>query len=141
MAMTTKTLNEHIVATPGVLGGRPRIAGRRIGVEHIVTWHEEMGQSAEYIAREYELSLADVYAALAYYYDHKEEMDARARADEAFVEEMMRQYPSRLALNPELQRKYLLPAVDAAFFISKEQVPWWGRTVGSFRGQSDKVLY
>jgi len=135
--MTTKTLNEHIVATPGVLGGRPRIAGRRIGVEHIVTWHEEMGQSAEYIAREYDLSLADVYAALAYYYDHKEEMDARARADEAFVEEMMRQYPSRLSPKFLKRRGQSLPAAEQKDWATRSELPWWSSSVNRLNERSN----
>ena len=48
--MTTKTLNDHIVSTPGVVGGKPRIAGHRITVEDIMVWHELMGQSADEIA-------------------------------------------------------------------------------------------
>ena len=30
---------EHIEMTPGVCGGRPRIAGHRIRVQDIVIWH------------------------------------------------------------------------------------------------------
>ena len=103
--MTTKTLNEHIVATPGVLGGRPRIAGRRIGVEHIVTWHEQMGWSIEDIAREFDLTLADIYAALLYYYDHKDEIDTQMREGEARVEELMRHTPSLVAQKLEQMRR------------------------------------
>ena len=141
--MTTKTLNEHIVATPGGLGGRPRIAGRRIGVEHIVRWHEEMGQSAEYIAREYDLSLGDVYAALAYYYDHKEEMDARARADEAFVEEIMRDAPSLVVqgLGRLRRRDRFMAGMDSVVVALQSELPWWARTLGSFREQGSKYLY
>ena len=38
--MTTETLNQDIEITPGVSGGKPRIAGCRIAVENIVIWHE-----------------------------------------------------------------------------------------------------
>jgi len=41
------------------------LAGHRITVQNIVTWHERMGRSADEIAADYDLSLADVYAALA----------------------------------------------------------------------------
>ena len=50
----------------------------------------------EQIAEDYNLNLADVYAALTYYYDHKEEIDRSMLEDEKFVEEMKRQYPSKL---------------------------------------------
>jgi hypothetical protein len=43
------------------------------------------------------ITLADVYAALAYYHDHREEIRARMEADEEFVEEMRTKAPpSRL---------------------------------------------
>ena len=53
--------------TPGISGGKPRIAGHRITVENIVIWHERLGKSADEIASDYDITLADVYAALAYY--------------------------------------------------------------------------
>jgi uncharacterized protein (DUF433 family) len=90
------TLSPHIDVTPGVAGGKPRIAGHRITVQNIVIWHERMGLSADEIGTEYGLSLADVYAALAYYYDHREAIDAAIRADEAFVTELRQRTPSKL---------------------------------------------
>lgn len=91
--MATKTLDEHIEVTPGIAGGKPRIAGHRITVQNIVIWHEWMGQSADEIAAEYDFALADVYAALAYYYDHRSEIDEAIRADEAFIETLRREDP------------------------------------------------
>lgn len=89
------TVSGHIEITPGVVGGRPRIAGYRITVQDVVVWHERLGLSADEIATEYGLSLADVYATLAYYYDHREEIDRSPRADEAFVAELRRRIPSK----------------------------------------------
>ena len=40
---------EHIEITPGVCGGKPRIAGHRIRVQDIYVWHELQGQTAEEI--------------------------------------------------------------------------------------------
>ncbi|GJQ53112.1 MAG: hypothetical protein HKUEN02_19590 [Anaerolineaceae bacterium] len=94
--MVLKTLDEHIEITPGVMGGKPRIAGHRISVQNVVIWHNEMGYSVEQIAEDYNLTLADVYAALAYYHDHKEEVDKSMLEGEKFVEEMKKQYPSKL---------------------------------------------
>lgn len=76
-------------------GGKPRIAGHRITVQDIVVWHERLGLSADEITSEYGLSLADVYAALAHYDDHREEIDRSTRADEAFVAELRRRIPSK----------------------------------------------
>lgn len=38
------TLCGHIEITPGVAGGKPRIAGRRITMQNVVVWHERMGR-------------------------------------------------------------------------------------------------
>jgi uncharacterized protein (DUF433 family) len=74
---------EHIVCSSDTCGGRPRIAGHRIRVQDVVLWHEKMGMSPEQIVSEYVgLTLADVYAALAYYHDHKEEIRAYLREEE-----------------------------------------------------------
>jgi len=90
------TIKAHIVRTPGVLGGKPRIAGHRIAVQHVVIWHDRMGMSVDDIANEYGLSPADIHAALAYYHDHQDEINAAIRAEETFVTEMQQRYPSRL---------------------------------------------
>jgi uncharacterized protein (DUF433 family) len=89
-------LTPHIEITPDVAGGKPRIAGHRITVQNIVTWHERLSRSADEIATAYDLTLAEVYAALAYYYDHRDEIDAMIRADDAFVAELRSRSPSRL---------------------------------------------
>jgi uncharacterized protein (DUF433 family) len=91
-----KTLNEHIEITPGVCGGKPRIAGHRITVQNVAIWHELLGWSADEIAAEYELDLADVYAALTYYFDHKQEIDKRIKDDEEFAEALKKKTPSKL---------------------------------------------
>lgn len=89
-------LDRHIEITVGVASGKPRIAGHRITVQNVVIWHEWMGLSADEIAAEYGLTLSEVYAALAYYYDHRAEIDDSIRADQAFVEELRRLTPSKL---------------------------------------------
>jgi len=86
----------HIETTPGVTGAKPRIAGHRIAVQDIVIWHERLGLNADEIATEYDLSLSDVYAALAYYYDHREAIDRTIRLDEEFVNELRKRTPSKL---------------------------------------------
>jgi uncharacterized protein (DUF433 family) len=91
------TISSHIEVTLGVAGGKPRIAGHRITVQDIAVWHERLGLSADEIATEYDLSLADIYAALAYYYDHREEIDRAIRDDETFIAEMRRRTPSKLS--------------------------------------------
>lgn len=84
--METSIEKQHVVKTPGACGGKARIAGHRIRVQDIVLWNEE-GRSPEEIVGEFpQLSLADVHAALAYYFDHRAEIDAEIRADAEFVD-------------------------------------------------------
>ena len=94
--MTIKTLDRHIEITPDVAGGKPRIAGRRITVQDIAVWHEWMGRSADEIATDHDLTLADVYAALAYYYDHRPDIDQTIKDGEAFVAALRQQIPSKV---------------------------------------------
>jgi uncharacterized protein (DUF433 family) len=91
------TLNQHIVMTPGVAGGKPRIAGHRITVQSIAIWHEWLGWSADEIAAEFDLSLSSVYAALSYYYDHQAEIDAVIHDDEQFITQLRKSIPSKVA--------------------------------------------
>jgi uncharacterized protein (DUF433 family) len=95
MTLTT-ALDRFIEITPGVRGGKPRITGHRITVFDIAIWHEGMGQSADDIANDYKLSLAEVYAALAYYFDHREEIDKSIHESQAFAEEVAKKNPSLL---------------------------------------------
>ena len=64
----------EIVSTEDTLGGAPQIEGRRIGVHHIAERVIDAGESPERVAGDYDLGLADVYRALAYYYDRPDEM-------------------------------------------------------------------
>ena len=91
------TIASHIEITPGTCGGKPRIAGHRIRVQDVVIWHEHMGESADEIVAKFpQLTHADVYAALAYYFDHRAEVDADMAEGEKFVEEMRQLHPSKL---------------------------------------------
>ena len=82
----SSTLNGHIEITPGVCGGRPRIAGHRIRVQDIALWHERDRQTAtEIVAQFPQLTPADIHAALTYYFDHRIEIDQQIENDEKFV--------------------------------------------------------
>jgi uncharacterized protein (DUF433 family) len=94
---TQAVIREHIVSTPETCGGKPRITGSRIQVKHLAIMHERQGMSPEEIVSEFpHLTLADVYAALAYYHDHREAMNAEIAADRAWYEEQRAKPPSRL---------------------------------------------
>src|SRR5574341_976457 len=66
----------YIVKSPGILAGEPRLAGRRISVSFIVELYVRQNTGVEEIARRFDLSLAEIHAALSYYYDHQAEIDA-----------------------------------------------------------------
>ena len=91
-----QVLDRHISIDPAFSHGRPRIEGHRIRVQDIAIWHERLGLSVDEIAADYDLSLAKIYAAFAYYFDHKAQIDSDIEADEAFVEAFKRDNPSLL---------------------------------------------
>lgn len=79
-----------IVSNPNVRGGRPCIAGtglRVIDVAMAMLFHR---RTPSEIASDYDLSLAQVHAALAYYYDHKAELDDDIRQQIAILEAAFR---------------------------------------------------
>ena len=63
-----------IVSTDGVMGGQPRIGGRRISVLQIVEWVHEEGMDPETVATEFDLDMAEIYRALTYYYENIDSM-------------------------------------------------------------------
>lgn len=73
------SLDRYTDTSPGQMGGKPRIAGRRITVAMIAQWHLEEGQSVERICQELPLTPPQVHAATAYYYDHKDEIERLGR--------------------------------------------------------------
>ena len=93
---TELVLEKHIVATPGVRSGKPRLQGTRLTVADVAVMHLRMGQSLEEIAGDYDLSLAAVHAAMSYYYDHREEIEADLAASRAFAEKLEQDTPSLL---------------------------------------------
>ena len=81
-----KPLLPPIVKTPGVCGGKPCIQGTRIRVWDIHVWHDLRGQSPEEIVAAFpQLSLESVYAAIAYYLNHREEIDREMKDAQEFV--------------------------------------------------------
>ncbi len=79
-----RTEYPHIVKVEGVLGGDAVIEGTRIAVWHIVGYYYKVGMSVEDILAEWEyLNPAAIFSALAYYHDHREEID-RLREENSY---------------------------------------------------------
>jgi uncharacterized protein (DUF433 family) len=85
-------ISEYIGVRPGYCGGEPHILGHRIKVRHVAVWHERMGMSpAEIVATYPTITLAEVHAALAYYYGHRDEIEAAIVEEARFVDELKAQ--------------------------------------------------
>ncbi|WP_204102852.1 MULTISPECIES: DUF433 domain-containing protein [Spirulina sp. CCY15215] len=68
-------IGTFIERSPDVCGDRPRIAGTRVQIQRIAGWYK-MGFNAEKIGdRISNLTLAQIYAALAYYHANKAEIE------------------------------------------------------------------
>jgi uncharacterized protein (DUF433 family) len=84
-------IREHIEIVHGASGPKPRIAGHRIRVQDVAIWHEKLGMSPDEIVDNFPtITLADVHAALAYYWDHRDEIEHSIAEEHAFVEEFRR---------------------------------------------------
>lgn len=69
-------LHPHIVKDPKVCGGSPVITDTRFPVRSVVHYILQLGLTPEELIEKFpHLSLAQVYDALAYYYDNREEID------------------------------------------------------------------
>lgn len=87
---------QHIISKPDVLGGSPHIAGHRVRVLDIVVWHEKRGFSPDQIVDQFPgITLGDVYAALAYYFDHREEIETEFNQESRQISEEKPKYPSK----------------------------------------------
>lgn len=87
----------HVVKKPGYCGGKAAIDNTRVRVNNVVFLHKQ-GRTPEGIREIYpDLSLAQVHAALAYYYDHPAEIEAELARDEGFEERFERTKAEYLA--------------------------------------------
>ena len=67
------------------------IAGHRVRVEDVVVWHEQLGMSPDEIVDAIPtITLADVHAALAYYWDNQDEVERQMAKNSAAADEYRR---------------------------------------------------
>ncbi len=84
--MTTAVKTVQIVKTPGVRGGKARLEGSRLCVLDVAYLHKA-GLTPEQIQVEYpDLNLAQIHAALSYYYANSEEIEAEMQRDREWEE-------------------------------------------------------
>jgi uncharacterized protein (DUF433 family) len=90
------TVANHIDSRPEKCGGRPCITGTRIRVQDIYVWHELQGQTPEEIVTNFpQLSLADVHAAMAYYHDNRQQIQADIRVEKGMADSLKTSHPSK----------------------------------------------
>lgn len=92
--MTATDIGTLITRSPEIRGGRPRIAGTGVTVRRIAVLHRQ-GLLPEAIAEEFgHLSLAQVHAALAYYYANRSEIEDDLAQEETEYDRLERQHAS-----------------------------------------------
>lgn len=69
--------------------GKPRIAGSRIQVRHIVLEYLLMGRNVDEICKSHpHVTRSQIHAALSYYYDHHQEFEGNIKDDKEFAKSM-----------------------------------------------------
>ena len=87
----------HIESNVEICAGQPHINGTRITVSTIAREVEYLRMSAdEVVATHPHLTLAQVHAALAYFYDHRNEIESAMRAAQDIETELRARFPSRI---------------------------------------------
>lgn len=90
-------LSDYVIKTPGTCGGKPRLKGHRIRVQDIAYYSEWCGWNPDQIADSLNLTLAEVHAALVYYFENMDEIREDLQKGNDLVEEMKRCNSSKLA--------------------------------------------
>lgn len=100
MATAAKVVYSHITKQPGVRGGKACIDDTRISVVDVVALLKQGLTDAQILERYPSLNLAQVHAAISYYYENREELEADLVEDddaEAEHERRKAEYLSRRA--------------------------------------------
>lgn len=81
MSAVVKTEHPHIVRLEGVCSGEPLIDGLRVTVRHVAALYLR-GETVTEIADALDLTEAQVFHALSYFFDHREEITALIAQEE-----------------------------------------------------------
>ena len=79
---------DAIVSSPAKNNGRPTIDGTGVSVDIVSTLYQDGVAPAE-IAELYDLSLAQIFAALSYYYDHQAAIETAIEGHEAAAAQIL----------------------------------------------------
>jgi uncharacterized protein (DUF433 family) len=87
----------YVISDPLICVGQPHVQGTRITVQRIALEVEQLGMTPdEVLAAHPHLTLAQVHAALAYFYDHRQEIEWSAKELDAIEQELRARFPSRV---------------------------------------------
>lgn len=90
-------LYPYVVSDPAVCAGQPHIQGTRITVRRIAFEVEQLGMTSdEVLAVHPHLTLSQVHAALAYFYDHRQEIENAATELNIIEDELRARFPPRI---------------------------------------------
>ena len=79
----------YVVRDEGICGGQPRIAGTRLEVQTIALEYESLGWTPDRICDSHPgITLAQIHAALTYYYDHRVDIDLAVQEDQELAERL-----------------------------------------------------
>ena len=92
----------HIVKREEYCGGKAAIDNTRIRVNNVAFLHKQSKTPQEIRVIYPHLSLAQVHAALAYYYDHRDEIEAELAEDANWEAEHEREKADYLSRNPAM---------------------------------------
>lgn len=117
-----------IYRNPKIRGGRPCIVGTGLRVLDVVMAMIFAERSPDQLAQDFELSMAEVHAALAYYYCNKDEIDEDIREDIRRSDELVNQgfakpeKPVYQPLIPSPDQTALHEAVAQAFAKAHKEI-------------------
>ncbi len=87
----------HIESNPEICAGQPHIEGTRITVSLIAREVEHLRMTTdEVIAAHSHLTLGQIHSALAYFYDHREEMEEQMKQADEIEASLRVRFPSRV---------------------------------------------
>ncbi len=95
-------MTDHVIIPINYIERKPgsdeyRIVGKGVTVEFLSTLIDNPGWPAERICQNYDLTLAELHAAWAFYYDHEAEIDARVNAESRWAVEQTAEMEARRA--------------------------------------------
>jgi uncharacterized protein (DUF433 family) len=87
----------YIEQKADVCAGKAVIVGTRIKVTQVAIEYERLGWTPDQIIDAHpHITLAQVHDALSYYYENQQALDEEITADEQFVTELRKHYPTKL---------------------------------------------